>query len=173
MVNYANGKIYMICPIVEHDEGEIYIGSTTKYYLSDRMHNHRDMYECYKIGRGCGRYAVYDLFDKYGVHNCGIFLIENFSANSKNELFAREGYHIRNTKCVNKYQPGISREEVLEKKKQYKKDNVEKNKEYNEARKQKVDCECGRKVAIGELHRHKKTILHISLCAEMNALPSP
>ena len=27
MVNYANGKIYMICLNVEHEEGEVYIGS--------------------------------------------------------------------------------------------------------------------------------------------------
>ena len=36
MVDYSKGKIYCIEPISEHDEGEIYIGSTTKHYLSDR-----------------------------------------------------------------------------------------------------------------------------------------
>ena len=33
MVNYSNGKIYKIEPIIDHDEGDIYIGSTTKKYL--------------------------------------------------------------------------------------------------------------------------------------------
>ena len=38
MVNYSNGKIYKI----ESDLGDlIYIGSTTKYYLSQRMERHR------------------------------------------------------------------------------------------------------------------------------------
>ena len=32
MVNYNNGKIYKIEPIVDHDEGDIYFGSTTKQY---------------------------------------------------------------------------------------------------------------------------------------------
>ena len=41
MVNYNNGKIYKIEPIVDHDEGDIYIGSTTKQYLSMRMDKHR------------------------------------------------------------------------------------------------------------------------------------
>ena len=50
MVNYSNGKIYKIEPICEHDEGDVYIGSTTKMYLSDRMFGHRDNYRKYKNG---------------------------------------------------------------------------------------------------------------------------
>ena len=30
MVNYSNGKIYKIVPTVEHEEGDVYYGSTTK-----------------------------------------------------------------------------------------------------------------------------------------------
>ncbi len=33
MPDYSQGKIYKIEPIVEHDEHEIYIGSTTQKYL--------------------------------------------------------------------------------------------------------------------------------------------
>ena len=40
MVNYNNGKTYMICPIADYEEGEVYIGSTTTHYLSDRLYNH-------------------------------------------------------------------------------------------------------------------------------------
>ena len=51
MVNYNNGKVYKIEPICEHEEGEIYIGSTTKDYLSKRMVEHRNKYKMYKSGK--------------------------------------------------------------------------------------------------------------------------
>ena len=51
MVNYNNGKIYKIEPIVDHDEGDIYIGSTTKHYLSQRMDKHRGNYKSWKNGK--------------------------------------------------------------------------------------------------------------------------
>ena len=54
MVNYGNGKIYKIEPICDHDEGEVYIGSTTKDYLSQRMDTHRADYKSWlKGGREC------------------------------------------------------------------------------------------------------------------------
>ena len=162
MVNYANGKIYMIRPLVEHEEGEVYIGSTTKYYLSDRMFNHRDMYEKHKVGYGQGIYSVFELFKKYGDHNCGIFLLERVNAASKDELHAREGFHIRNTKCVNKIiAGGLSREDILERKKQYRIDNADKIKEYNEKRKETVVCNCGGSYKLNSKHRHIKTKKHL------------
>ena len=161
MVNYFNGKVYMIRPIVEHKEGEVYIGSTTKYYLSDRLFNHRDTYEKYKIGYGCGRFSVYDLFDKYGADNCAIYLLENVNAQSKNELHTREGFHITKTQCVNKILAGgRSREEILERKRQYRIDNEEKIKEYIEIRKEKVICECGGSYTLNNKHHHIKTKKH-------------
>ena len=39
--DYSKGKIYKIEPIVEHEPTEIYIGSTTKEYLSQRMVTHK------------------------------------------------------------------------------------------------------------------------------------
>ena len=42
--NYNKGKIYKIEPICDHDEGDIYIGSTTKDYLSQRMVFHKGDY---------------------------------------------------------------------------------------------------------------------------------
>jgi predicted GIY-YIG superfamily endonuclease len=41
MVNYSNGKIYKIEPTVEHEDGDIYIGSTTNKLLCQRMGKHR------------------------------------------------------------------------------------------------------------------------------------
>ena len=51
MVNYSNGKIYKIEPICEHNEDDIYIGSTTKQYLSQRMDKHRSDYKRWQQGK--------------------------------------------------------------------------------------------------------------------------
>jgi hypothetical protein len=166
MVNYANGKIYMIRPIAEHEEGEVYIGSTTKHYLSDRMFNHRQMYKQYKAGKRIDKYSVFDLFDKYGVDNCSIILIEEVNANSKAELFSREAHYIRITKCVNKLIPIATREDFLQKKKDYKTENKDKIKEYNETRKEKVNCECGGIYRLDNKYRHIKSTKHLSFLGQ-------
>lgn len=51
MVNYKNGKIYKI---VSRYTDMIYIGSTTKKYLSDRMYTHR-----YELGLWMNGAKVY------------------------------------------------------------------------------------------------------------------
>ena len=48
MVNYENGKIYKI---ESHSGDMIYIGSTTKKYLSQRMDTHRTDFKCWKNGK--------------------------------------------------------------------------------------------------------------------------
>ena len=101
MVNYSNSKIYKIEPIVEHEEGEIYVGSTTKQYLSQRMDKHRNDYKRWRDGK-TNKLTVFDLFDKYGIDNCKIYLLESVIAISKDELLAKEGYYIRTLKCVNR-----------------------------------------------------------------------
>ena len=45
MVNYNNSKVYKIW---SHAGDKIYIGSTTKDYLSKRMTDHRSAYKLYK-----------------------------------------------------------------------------------------------------------------------------
>ena len=164
MVNYTNGKIYMICPIADHEEGEVYIGSTTKQYLCDRMYNHRDMYEKYKVGYS-NRYSVFDLFDKYGVSGCSIYFIEECPVDTKDEQHAREGFHIRNTKCVNKIVPDRTREEVLERKRQYRIDNKDKLKEYIKSRKEKINCACGGCYTLNHKYKHVKTKKHLGYMA--------
>ena len=61
MVNYSNGKIYKIEPL-EGEEGDVYIGSTTKQYLSQRMVEHRDSYKRWKSGAKIGKTSSYILF---------------------------------------------------------------------------------------------------------------
>ena len=98
---YNNSKIYKIEPIVEHEEHEIYIGSSSKKYLSQRFQNHKSDYKRY-LNSKVNYITVFDLFDKYGVDNCKIYLLENFNCNNVNELRAKEGEYIKKLKCINK-----------------------------------------------------------------------
>ena len=86
-MNYENGKIYKI----ESALGDkVYIGSTTKQYLSQRMDKHRSCYKNKDSQKG--KCTSFKLFDEYGVDNCNILLIEKFSCSSKDELVAREAF---------------------------------------------------------------------------------
>lgn len=110
MVNYQTSKIYKI----ESNQGpKVYIGSTTKQYLSQRMDKHRSAYKQWKDGK-VNKVMAYDLFDEYGIENCSIVLIESFQCNSKDELRAREGHHIKSNECVNKYIAGRSQKQWIE-----------------------------------------------------------
>ena len=102
MKNYNNSKIYKIEPTCEHDEGNIYIGSTTKQYLCQRMAEHKCEYKKYKKGSQ-SKVMSYDIFDKYGPENIKITLIELVNANNKDELLSKEAFYIKTLKCVNKY----------------------------------------------------------------------
>ena len=145
MVNYNNGKIYKIEPISGGEEGDVYIGSTSKPRLCDRMSSHRSGYKNWKIS-GKSKYTSYDLFDKYGVENCQIHLLETVSCNTKDELLAREGFYIKSMPCVNKtivtrtareyVKDRMTDNDYVENQKkyqgEYRKNNKTKSKEYNE-----------------------------------------
>ena len=122
MPNYQNGKIYMIwC------EDDKYYGSTTQT-LSKRMVGHRTHYKSKN-----GYCSSFIIFEKYGIENCKIELVELFSCNSSDELRAKEGFYIRNNKCVNKIISDRTLVEWLEdnkeKRAEWFKKNYEKNKE--------------------------------------------
>jgi hypothetical protein len=104
MTNYQNGKVYMI-EALNGEEGDIYVGSTAKQYLSQRMTFHRLSYKYWKEGKA-DYVTAYDLFDKYGIENCSIILLETCPCNTRDELRSREGFHIRNLECVNKKMAG-------------------------------------------------------------------
>ena len=95
-MNYQQTKIYRI---ESHLGNKIYIGSTTKQYLSQRMTAHRKDYNYWKSGKG-HFITSYLLFDEYGLDNCSIELLEAKSCNSKDELKQLEGGYIRNLKHV-------------------------------------------------------------------------
>ncbi len=142
MRNYNNGKIYKIEPIVDHDEHEIYIGSTTKDKLCQRMATHRNNYNEW-LKNKCGKYMSFDLFEKYGLENCNIILIEIVNANTKDELLSRESHYIKTLKCVNKQLPIQTEEDRLEYLQNYKSKNKQKisesNKKYREEHREEIE----------------------------------
>ena len=94
------------------------------------MTKHRNNYNNNK-----NRCKVIEIFDTYGIKNCKIELVENYSCNSREELEAREGYYIKNNECVNKRIAGRSQKEYIEANKEviYKR-----NKCYKEANKETI-----------------------------------
>ena len=175
MVNYNNGKICKIEPICTHDEGDIYIGSTTKEYLSQRMSKHKTDYKRWLQGKQ-GYLTSYKLFDKYDIKNCQIILIESVNANSKDELHSREAHYIKMSKCVNNKIPLRSKQEYrddnkekikiknklfYQDNKQYFLDIQEKKSEYQkEKRTHPFYCKCGSQYTYGHKLRHLQTKKH-------------
>jgi hypothetical protein len=90
---YQNGKIYKI---IDNGYNLCYYGSTIQL-LCNRMGKHRNDFKTKTL-----KCSVKQIFDTYGLDNCKIELVENYSCNNKEELFKREGYYIKNNECVNK-----------------------------------------------------------------------
>ena len=187
--DYSKGKIYKIEPICDHEEGEVYIGSTTKDYLSQRMVFHREGFNYWKTGKG-KLITCFKLFDKYGISNCDIILLESVPAKNYNELVAREAHYIRTLKCVNKYIPlrtgseyyEDNKDSILLKKKEYKEKNKDmikltdkvyrilnkdKIKEYES---KKFNCDCGSECAFKRKQRHFRTIKHQEYLKTLNPI---
>ena len=87
MVNYQNGKIYMI---TTNHNCKIYVGSTTQTLLK-RIKDHRTRYNLWKIDPERQKFlSSFELldFDDYKIE-----LIENFPCDSEKDLLCREGYY--------------------------------------------------------------------------------
>ena len=80
----------------------------------------------------------YKLFEKYGVDNCTIVLLEIVSCLSKDELHSREAYHIRNNTCINKAIPDRTHKEYLQ---DSKIKTAIKHKEYCQLNKDKINLQ--------------------------------
>ena len=165
MVNYANSKVYKIwSPQCD----KIYIGSTTKVYLSQRMDKHRSDYKRWKNAK-FNYVTSFKLFEEYGIENCFIELLESKECNSKDELLQLEGKYIRELDCINKKIVGRTKKEYQEdnkveisvQRKGYRDNNKDKLSEQQkqkyertkekilERQGQKCVCECGK---IGRAH---------------------
>ena len=93
------GSIYKIEPINGGDDGDIYIGQTTRNLLCQRMSGHRADYKRWETGKK-RYYTLCDLFKKYGVENCRIVLLESVNG-TKDYLNSREIHYIKTLNCMN------------------------------------------------------------------------
>ena len=155
MVNYNNSKVYKIV-----GPGDmIYIGSTTKNYLSSRLSEHRSCYKTRNTGIKKGKCSSYQIFDAYGPENCNIYLLEIVNCDTKNELLARERHHIETIDCINKVVPGRTK--------------AESNKAYRESNrdmlyeKQKTKCVCN--ICAGKYTQANK-LCHLKSKKHINAV---
>jgi adenylate kinase family enzyme len=172
-IKYEKAKIYKIWST---QGDKIYVGSTCKDYLSQRMTAHREAYRQWK--RTSQKFVTsYLIFDEYSLDNCFIELLEAKLCRSKakDELKQLEGKYIRELNCVNKVIPDRQRPE-------YRNDTKESAKEYNkqyhdlhkdlinQRKNEKFICECGGKYIRAAKSQHFKTIKHCQLIEEQNKL---
>jgi len=80
-------------------------------------------------GRKKGFASSFDLFDKYGIENCNILLLENVNASNYDELVSREAFYVKTLTCVNINIPFKTEEEHKQVISKRGKEYTEKNKE--------------------------------------------
>ena len=174
MVNYQNGKIYMI---ITENSNDIYVGSTVQT-LKRRLEQH----EC-KYRKGVYRSSQEIL--KQG--NYKIVLIKNYACNSKLELETEEAKYQRDLVCVNKYRARITEEERRELKelkemrneeqrqrkemsrtdletikKKRLRDKLYKRKYRQRKKKEKIKCVCGGYYTFYHKQQHEETKKHLN-----------
>ena len=92
--------IYKIVPKGEHEEKDVYIGSTSQP-LSIRLSKHRHDYKRWKDGR-YNYVSSFNLFDKYGINDCEIIELEKICQDISNtDLRTIERIYIQEYECVN------------------------------------------------------------------------
>ncbi len=149
MVNYNLGKVYKIEPISGGEEGDVYVGSTAIPMLCTRMAQHRSDYRGWKDGKRNPRTSGI-LFEKYGVDNCHIVILESINAETKDELFACERKWIQSHKCVNNNISGRTQQQYYQDNRviyqqyrdQHKVHKQQYDKKYKDASPM-ITCECG------------------------------
>jgi hypothetical protein len=157
MVNYQNSKIYKI---VSSQTDKVYIGSTTKDRLCQRMIQHRVDYKSYLNNKK----NYISSFEIMKYDDTEIILIETFPCESKDKLHARERYWIENiVNCVNKQVPIRTEKEHNEYHQKY-------YKKKKETINEKFNCLCGGKYTKCHKSRHEKTKQHQEYLTSKNKL---
>ena len=95
MVNINKEKYIIVCNV----SGLTYYDSTCEPTLARRLHQHKLAFQNHKCKPLCLSHKVLEN-DSYG-----IFLVENFPCNNKDELRTRERFYVENMDCVNKCMP--------------------------------------------------------------------
>ena len=157
MVDYTKSKIYKIESIT--GEGLVYIGSTTRDYLSHVLSGHHEDYKNYKKGIR-GNVRSFELFDEYGFENCRIVLIEEFKANNINELKQRVAHFISSMDCINK-KTVIGRTS-----KQY---HIDEHESIRAQQNKKYECTvCGSIISTGGKAIHERSKKHLKFVENVN-----
>ena len=133
----SKGKIYFI----RSNNPEIkskYVGSTIQT-LAARMTGHRAGYKQWLKGTG-NLCAIFYEFQKYGIEQFHIELIEDYPCEREEQLLARENFFIRQEECVNKIMAFTTHEEKKANCKQYYQEHKEeltiKSKQYRQEHKE-------------------------------------
>ena len=162
MVNYNKGKIYKIECLTT---GLIYVGSTTKDYLSQRLTRHKSTYKQYLKGK----YPFVSSFQIFENNNYRIELLEEVNCETKDQLLMREGHYIKTLDCVNRCTAGRTvkhyyqenKEQILEYKKEYRI-------QFRHIRTAKYICSCGSEIQHIEKARHNRTRRHQAYLETLN-----
>ena len=154
MNKYNDSKVYKI---VDNTNGNIYIGSTTHKYISQRLVKHRCAYKLYL--EGCKKYMTSFKILENGDYD--IILLENVNCETKDQLTAKERYYIETLECVNLVIPGRTKQE-------WENENIDKIKlckkkcyeNAKEKRSEVIECDCGSIFQMCEKPRHNKSKKH-------------
>jgi hypothetical protein len=144
MSKYNFGKIYKL---VSPNTNKIYIGSTCKKYLCQRMADHNTRFKKWNLNNDNENY-----YSSFEIMKCGqvqIILLESVNCNSKDELLKKEREHIDKNidNIINKNLPTRTN-------KQYYRDNIVSIKE----KKNKIiNCECGKNYTQTNKAKHLKS----------------
>ena len=150
MPDYSNSKIYKIVNTVDE---EVYIGSTTQLYLSQRMTTHRDRANNQHPER------LYKHMSKIGVEHFYIDLLEEYPCQTKDQLLKKEREYILKRGTLNQKIPLRTNEEyrndTREHHRQICKEYREKHREtYNE----RIVCpKCNGFATKSNIRRHQMT----------------
>ena len=162
MPDFKLAKIYKIIPLNQDHESDVYIGSTCKPSLAHRMSGHRGSYKHWKNGK-YNNVTVFKLFEKYGIENLNISLIEEFPCETKDQLRKKEGYYIKAIPCINQRIAGRTSKEFQKQYRDNHKDYFEQyyknNKEYLQT---KFKCICGGYHTRNHKSTHLKSLKHIN-----------
>jgi hypothetical protein len=175
MPNYSKAIVYKLC-CKDVQITDIYIGSTCNF--SKRKNAHKT--DCNNEKSEKYNLKLYQFIRQNGgFGNWSIIQIEAYECNNKRELEQYERYHIEKLKpALNHQIPTRTDKEYRDQNKEQKKEYYEQNKEiiaekrkdyYEENKdkikekiKEKIVCDCGSEVTIGNLSRHQRSKKHLS-----------
>ena len=162
-MDYKNGKIYKI---TSNSTDKIYIGSTCQL-LCKRIAKHRGNYKEFLDGK----YSNVSSYELIKFDDAIITLIEDYPCERKEQLLSRERYYIELNKdiCVNKIIPTRTpkeynrdnQERLSAQQKQWREANANKVKQYQETRKEQIQCICGMFYSKRHKARHEKSKKHL------------